>query len=178
MTFFVTCYRFVSLETGALAARGCHLQRPCAVTLGMADDMSIDNKPNPPHRDESDDSVDSPLEGDHNASAPASGHSNNPIQDAQQPKRKGGRKPVSLIQLPAPHLLGARRRVPHQTGRRTASSFPSPHTVIGLPLACANTSCCSALRTFRFNTTTNFLSSTTRCPPLIFNFHLIFLYAR
>nr|AKH05060.1 MEAB protein [Epichloe sp. LpTG-2] len=56
--------------------------------------MSIDNKPNPPHRDESDDSVDSPLEGDHNASAPASGHSNNPIQDAQQPKRKGGRKPI------------------------------------------------------------------------------------
>jgi len=85
----------------------------------MADDMSIDNKPNPPHGDESDDSLDShsPLERDDNAPpAPvlASGNNGNRIssnsidsinavQDAhaQQPKRKGGRKPVSLslIQL-------------------------------------------------------------------------------
>ncbi|KAG5937303.1 hypothetical protein E4U53_000032 [Claviceps sorghi] len=75
--------------------------------------MSIDSKPQPPHRDESDDSLDSPLERDDNApaSAPASasagckdsgyhGHSGNsisnsinPLQD-QQPKRKGGRKPI------------------------------------------------------------------------------------
>ncbi|KAG5978768.1 hypothetical protein E4U55_005960 [Claviceps digitariae] len=66
--------------------------------------MSIDNKPKPPHRDESDDSLDSPLERDHNAlaSASASGNDGNyitnnssiPVQDAQQPKRKGGRKPI------------------------------------------------------------------------------------
>ncbi|KAG6170540.1 hypothetical protein E4U51_000768 [Claviceps purpurea] len=60
--------------------------------------MSIDSKPEPPHPDDSDDSVDSPIEGDHNASAPASANTdtntNNPLQDGQQPKRKGGRKPI------------------------------------------------------------------------------------
>ncbi|KAG6002866.1 hypothetical protein E4U21_002718 [Claviceps maximensis] len=72
--------------------------------------MSIDNKPKPPHRDESDDSLDSPLDGDDNAPVPApapapapasvGGNNNysdntiNPVQDAQQPKRKGGRKPI------------------------------------------------------------------------------------
>ncbi|OAQ70083.1 MEAB protein [Pochonia chlamydosporia 170] len=59
----------------------------------MAEEMSIDNKPNPP-RDESDDSVDSTPEREQNASAPVSGNSNNAVQDAQQPKRKGGRKPI------------------------------------------------------------------------------------
>ncbi|KAG5927116.1 hypothetical protein E4U42_002565 [Claviceps africana] len=73
--------------------------------------MSIDNKPQPPHRDESDDSLDSPVEGDHDANAPAfsstsapaplpvsasckNSDSINPLQDQQQPKRKGGRKPI------------------------------------------------------------------------------------
>jgi hypothetical protein len=56
--------------------------------------MSIDNKPNPP-RDESEDSVDSTPEGEQNASAPVLGNGSNAVQDAQ-PKRKGGRKPVSL----------------------------------------------------------------------------------
>ncbi|KID86535.1 MEAB protein [Metarhizium guizhouense ARSEF 977] len=55
--------------------------------------MSIDNKPNPP-RDESDDSADSTPEREQNASATVSGNSNNAVQDAQQPKRKGGRKPI------------------------------------------------------------------------------------
>ncbi|KAG6041364.1 hypothetical protein E4U41_004774 [Claviceps citrina] len=56
--------------------------------------MSIDSKPNPPPRDESDDSLDSPLERDHNASAAGPANCNNPVQDGQQPKRKGGRKPI------------------------------------------------------------------------------------
>ncbi|KND87961.1 hypothetical protein TOPH_07391 [Tolypocladium ophioglossoides CBS 100239] len=57
----------------------------------MADRMSIDNKPNPPRRDESDDSADSTPERDQNPPASAN---NNASQDAQQPKRKGGRKPI------------------------------------------------------------------------------------
>ncbi|KAG6014194.1 hypothetical protein E4U43_006838 [Claviceps pusilla] len=79
--------------------------------------MSIDNKPKPPHRDESDDCLDSPHERDHSTAPPASSaapggnvvgndgidgnygsyigsNSNIPVQDAQQPKRKGGRKPI------------------------------------------------------------------------------------
>lgn len=66
--------------------------------------MSIDNKPNP-HRDESDDSGDSTPERDQNPSGPVSGN-NNAVQDAQQPKRKGGRKPVSSSET-APHLRAA-----------------------------------------------------------------------
>ncbi|UNI14009.1 hypothetical protein JDV02_000693 [Purpureocillium takamizusanense] len=57
----------------------------------MADKMSIDNKPNPARRDESDDSVDSTPERDQNP--PAAANPNAP-QDPQQPKRKGGRKPI------------------------------------------------------------------------------------
>ncbi|QUC19319.1 uncharacterized protein UV8b_03560 [Ustilaginoidea virens] len=56
--------------------------------------MSIDNKPSPPHGDESDDSIDSTPEAEHAISAAVSGHSNNPVQDTQQPKKKGGRKPI------------------------------------------------------------------------------------
>ncbi len=52
--------------------------------------MSIDSKPKPSHREQSDDSAGSTPEGEHNA-APNT-------QDAQpQPKRKGGRKPVSFL---------------------------------------------------------------------------------
>lgn len=59
----------------------------------MAENMSIDNKP----RDDSDVSLDSTPERDHNPSGqPGHGAS----QDGQQPKRKGGRKPVRTI----PHL--------------------------------------------------------------------------
>ncbi|PHH88377.1 hypothetical protein CDD83_7610 [Cordyceps sp. RAO-2017] len=57
----------------------------------MADKMSIDNKPNPPRRDDSEDSVDSTPERDQNP--PPSSNDNAP-PDAQQPKRKGGRKPI------------------------------------------------------------------------------------
>ncbi|KAK2594931.1 hypothetical protein QQS21_007334 [Conoideocrella luteorostrata] len=58
--------------------------------------MSIDNKPNPSHRDEPDDSGDSTPEREHEhiPSAPTSSNSNHPIQEGQQPKRKGGRKPI------------------------------------------------------------------------------------
>ncbi|RDA94372.1 hypothetical protein CP533_3831 [Ophiocordyceps camponoti-saundersi (nom. inval.)] len=57
----------------------------------MAETMSIDSKPNPPRRDESEDSVDSTPERDHNPPASAN---DNASQDTQQPKRKGGRKPI------------------------------------------------------------------------------------
>jgi hypothetical protein len=66
----------------------------------MADTMSIDNKLNPHDRDESDESIESPQDQDldQNHSAPSAGHAHsagNPVsQDGQQPKRKGGRKPV------------------------------------------------------------------------------------
>ncbi|KJZ72951.1 hypothetical protein HIM_07714 [Hirsutella minnesotensis 3608] len=53
--------------------------------------MSIDNKPNPPRRDDSDDSADSTPERDHNATVSTHGHLS---PDMQQPKRKGGRKPI------------------------------------------------------------------------------------
>ncbi|KAF4580958.1 MEAB protein [Ophiocordyceps camponoti-floridani] len=53
--------------------------------------MSIDSKPNPPRRDDSEDSVDSTPERDHN---PPPSATENASQDAQQPKRKGGRKPI------------------------------------------------------------------------------------
>jgi hypothetical protein len=60
----------------------------------MADTMSIDNKLNSNDRDESDESIESPQD----LSAPAAGNlpsAGNPVsQDGQQPKRKGGRKPV------------------------------------------------------------------------------------
>ncbi|KYK60196.1 MEAB protein [Drechmeria coniospora] len=57
----------------------------------MADEMSIDTKPNPSH--ESDHSVNSTPERDQN-SASASGNNAPHSQDPQQPKRKGGRKPI------------------------------------------------------------------------------------
>jgi hypothetical protein len=66
----------------------------------MADTMSIDNKLNPHDRDESDESIESPQDQDldQNHSAPSAGHAHsagNPVsQDGQQPKRKGGRKPI------------------------------------------------------------------------------------
>jgi hypothetical protein len=66
----------------------------------MADTMSIDNKLNPHDRDESDESIESPQDQDldQNHSVQSAGHSHsagNPVsQDGQQPKRKGGRKPV------------------------------------------------------------------------------------
>jgi hypothetical protein len=60
----------------------------------MADTMSIDNKLNSNDRDESDESIESPQD----LSAPAAGNlpsAGNPVsQDGQQPKRKGGRKPI------------------------------------------------------------------------------------
>ena len=58
--------------------------------------MSIDNKPDPMRPDESEDSVDSTPEREQTSSvAPAPGNTNSATQDGQQPKRKGGRKPVS-----------------------------------------------------------------------------------
>ncbi|RCI14611.1 hypothetical protein L249_6608 [Ophiocordyceps polyrhachis-furcata BCC 54312] len=57
----------------------------------MAETMSIDSKPNPTRRDESEDSVDSTPERDHN---PPASTNENASQDTQQPKRKGGRKPI------------------------------------------------------------------------------------
>jgi hypothetical protein len=66
----------------------------------MADTMSIDNKLNPHDRDESDESIESPQDQDldQNHSVQSAGHSHsagNPVsQDGQQPKRKGGRKPI------------------------------------------------------------------------------------
>lgn len=50
--------------------------------------MSIDSKPKPSHRDESEDSAGSTPEGDRNPVAPVT-------TEPAQPKRKGGRKPVS-----------------------------------------------------------------------------------
>ena len=66
----------------------------------MADKMSIDNKPvepsNSSNREESDESIDSPSdERDQIFDLPSGG----PLtaqELGQQPKRKGGRKPVSL----------------------------------------------------------------------------------
>lgn len=67
--------------------------------------MSIDNKPHPPPpdnhpHDDSDESLASSPVGDHdhadNAPAGNPAAATNPTgQDGQQPKRKGGRKPVS-----------------------------------------------------------------------------------
>lgn len=56
--------------------------------------MSIDSKPKPPHRDESEDSAGSTPEGEQNPIALASSNTQEPVQ----PKRKGGRKPVSHYQ--------------------------------------------------------------------------------
>lgn len=58
--------------------------------------MSIDNQPNPARPDDSDDSVGSTPEREQNSSAPISAGAN-AVQDGQQPKRKGGRKPVSFL---------------------------------------------------------------------------------
>lgn len=81
----------------------------------MADRMSIDTKPVPPqqqhandhqHLEDDDDSIgSSPMgEGDDMAPASAGSHlpgtgagANSISQDGQQPKRKGGRKPVSIL---------------------------------------------------------------------------------
>ncbi|KAL7792529.1 hypothetical protein V8C37DRAFT_126793 [Trichoderma ceciliae] len=62
----------------------------------MADKMSIDTKPpNPPHRDESEESTGSTPETELNPSMTGSGNTIiNASQDGQQPKRKGGRKPI------------------------------------------------------------------------------------
>lgn len=53
-----------------------------------AEKMSIDSKPQPPRRHDSEDSGASSPERDQNPVAPVT-------QDQPQPKRKGGRKPVS-----------------------------------------------------------------------------------
>lgn len=58
----------------------------------MADDMSIDNLSK--HRDESEESIDSPPETDQNHAAGHNSTGHHASQDGQQPKRKGGRKPV------------------------------------------------------------------------------------
>ncbi|KAH8126350.1 hypothetical protein ACSS6W_003949 [Trichoderma asperelloides] len=63
----------------------------------MADKMSIDTKPPNPHdRDESEESTGSTPERDQNPSMTAGSGSTiiNVSQDGQQPKRKGGRKPI------------------------------------------------------------------------------------
>jgi hypothetical protein len=87
----------------------------------MADTMSIDNKPvsvhsangsqshhqnhQRHHHDSGDESLGSSPEGDDQIpSAPAGAHPSSVGQDGQQPKRKGGRKPVSqtiIEQLPS-----------------------------------------------------------------------------
>lgn len=65
----------------------------------MADKMSIDTKPPNPDRDESEESTGSTPEREQNLSMTAGSGSTiiNVSQDGQQPKRKGGRKPVSAI---------------------------------------------------------------------------------
>ena len=63
--------------------------------------MSIDNKPNPPRPEDSDDSVDSTPEREQGGPSSISGGNNNPVLDGQQPKRKGGRKPVSFTYCPS-----------------------------------------------------------------------------
>ncbi|RFU73243.1 meab [Trichoderma arundinaceum] len=85
-------------RSAAVVSRG-----PRAVYQGMADKMSIDNKPpNPPHRDESEESTGSTPETEQNPSMTAGSGSTiiNVSQDGQQPKRKGGRKPVSCPFFP------------------------------------------------------------------------------
>lgn len=59
--------------------------------------MSIDSKPKPSHRDESEESAGSTPEGEQNPIAPIT---SNTSQEPAQPKRKGGRKPVSLSTMP------------------------------------------------------------------------------
>lgn len=69
----------------------------------MADKMSIDTQPPNPHdRDESEDSTGSTPEREQNPSMTAGSGSTiiNVSQDGQQPKRKGGRKPVSGLCFP------------------------------------------------------------------------------
>ncbi|KAH7329351.1 basic-leucine zipper transcription factor [Stachybotrys elegans] len=60
--------------------------------------MSIDNLSKPNHRDDSDESLDSAAETEQNHSVPATnsgtGTANSAAHDGQQPKRKGGRKPI------------------------------------------------------------------------------------
>lgn len=96
--------------------------------------MSIDNKPNPPRRDESDDSVDSTPERDQNPPATASA---NVSQDVQQPKRKGGRKPVSrhalTCLLPLLRLVRRRRLLLGPFGLRLLRLFgPRPLSLTSL----------------------------------------------
>ncbi|KAH6606823.1 hypothetical protein Trco_005976 [Trichoderma cornu-damae] len=65
----------------------------------MADNMSIDTKPsNPPHhRGESEESAGSTPEREQILSTAAgSGSTINMSHDGQQPKRKGGRKPLCI----------------------------------------------------------------------------------
>lgn len=57
--------------------------------------MSIDSKPQPPRRHDSEDSGASSPEREQNPVAPVA-------QDQPQPKRKGGRKPVSGPQASRP----------------------------------------------------------------------------
>lgn len=84
----------------------------------MADKMSIDTKPPNPDRDESEESTGSTPEREQNPSMTAGSGSNiiNVSQDGQQPKRKGGRKPVSTVSIF--HL--------HFTPSQTFSIHPYP----------------------------------------------------
>lgn len=60
--------------------------------------MSIDTKPPNPDRDESEESTGSTPEREQNLMTAGSGSTIiNVSQDGQQPKRKGGRKPVSAF---------------------------------------------------------------------------------
>ncbi|KOS18581.1 hypothetical protein ESCO_000152 [Escovopsis weberi] len=56
--------------------------------------MSIDNKPNPPPRDDSEDSTASSPERDQIPPATTTSGNNASQDNIQQPKRKGGRKPI------------------------------------------------------------------------------------
>lgn len=77
-------------QVKALAAHGKRLADPPGE---MADKMSIDKKD--PTKDDSEDSVGSSPEGEPGP-ASNSNAAGNAAQENQQPKRKGGRKPVSL----------------------------------------------------------------------------------
>ncbi len=70
----------------------------------MAEKMSIDDH-DPTKDDQSEDSMDSSPEGD----APL----NVTPQENQQPKRKGGRKPVCLVFLPCPAGCFTHQDAPH-----------------------------------------------------------------
>lgn len=89
--------------------------------------MSIDSKPKPSHRDESEDSAGSTPEGEQNSLAPVT---SNTSQEPVQPKRKGGRKPVSLSRSQSishpPVLIQCRSMPPLRSASRETDRLRLP----------------------------------------------------